>query len=311
MHENHGKGLFGFLADESEGEFNENDALVAEILKAIRYANANQESHCTIEIKGVGFESHNYPLGEEKIDIEIAKYYFSDLTIDCDKNSCATETSDFAFEKEGSFTKFKFPLHGDNKTALEILVDKEYDNKLADWLFYSPIANALSVIETYIGKTYKQETEGPPSYLRTGTSDAALEKMDCSELVCRFLKEACGLDKVELKNTESFNDMISEGGNSYLRYLSNSNKSTYTDIKPGDFFLWRTTNGGHVGVVKEYDNENDIVTVIEAIGNHGSRQEDYNPGACKGCVRVSRYTRTGEALSSHPGWKGYFRPIVK
>ena len=73
--------------------------------------------------------------------------------------------------------------------------------------------------------------------------------------------------------------------------------------------MWRNSEGGHVGVVKEYNN--DVVTIIEAIGTSGSREErTYNSGACKGCIRESRYTRTGNALIGHDGWQGYFRPII-
>lgn len=83
---------------------------------------------------------------------------------------------------------------------------------------------------------------------------------------------------------------------------------SHIDIQPGDIFLWRTESGGHVGVVKEY--RNDEVIIIEAISSSGSREESKNREKCKGCVRESKYTRLGNALRGHDGWQGYFRPII-
>ena len=84
---------------------------------------------------------------------------------------------------------------------------------------------------------------------------------------------------------------------------------SHIDIQPGDIFLWRNPNGGHVGVVKEYSN--DVVSIIEAISSSGSAEERlYNSDSCKGCVRESKYTRLGNALKGHKGWIGYFRPII-
>jgi len=170
-----------------------------------------------------------------------------------------------------------------------------------------PIQYALSVISNYEGKTYHQDS----GTLRTDTTEAALEQMDCSELVCRFLQLACGLDYVPNLTTADFADIAKIGCNEYLQYVVGSKQDTHTDIKPGDIFLWRTeSGGGHVGIVKDYSN--DVVTIMEAISSSGSREESkYNSGACKGCIRESKYSRLGNALVNHDGWKGYFRPIVK
>ena len=170
-----------------------------------------------------------------------------------------------------------------------------------------PIQYALSVIFNYEGKTYHQDS----GTLRTDTTEAALEQMDCSELVCRFLQLACGLDNVPNLATADFADIAKIGCNEYLQYVVGSKQDTHTDIKPGDIFLWRTeSGGGHVGIVKDYSN--DVVTIMEAISSSGSREESkYNSGACKGCIRESKYSRLGNALVNHDGWKGYFRPIVK
>jgi len=56
----------------------------------------------------------------------------------------------------------------------------------------------------------------------------------------------------------------------------------------------------------------DIVTVIEALDEEGSRDEDLTENAenyCKNCVRISYYHRTGKALVKHTGWTGYFKLI--
>lgn len=169
-----------------------------------------------------------------------------------------------------------------------------------------PIQNALAIIETYIGKTYNQDS----GTLRTDMTEKALKQMDCSELVCRFLQLACGLDYVPNQTTAKFAEIVDKGDNEYVQFIDGSEQNTHTDIKPGDIFLWRKKGGpGHVGVVKKYSN--DVVTVIEAISSSGSAEESIQEsGTRKGCVRESKYTRTGKALSDHDGWKGYFRPII-
>ena len=79
----------------------------------------------------------------------------------------------------------------------------------------------------------------------------------------------------------------------------------------GDIFVWRKSDGiGHTGIV--YDVSGEKVTILEAIGNTGSADERFNRnnGGTKltGVSRTAVYNRTGGALHSHKGWKGYFRP---
>ncbi len=52
---------------------------------------------------------------------------------------CAVEKCDYAFEKEGSYIKFIFTTYTENEStnALEILVEEEYADELANWLFVS------------------------------------------------------------------------------------------------------------------------------------------------------------------------------
>ena len=198
-----------------------------------------------------------------------------------------------------------------DKYPLEITCNWDCVKDLKKYIYKTmlqedPIQKALTIIETYIGKTYNQDS----GTLRTDTTEEALERMDCSELACRFLQLACGLDNVPNLTTADFADIAKIGSNEYVQYIAGSKQNTYTDIKPGDIFLWRKKGGpGHVGVVKKYSN--DVVTVIEAISSSGSAEESIQEsGTRKGCVRESKYTRTGKALSDHDGWKGYFRPKI-
>lgn len=96
-----------------------------------------------------------------------------------------------------------------------------------------------------------------------------------------------------------------------IDFVSGSNKS---DFKPerGDIFVWRKSNGvGHTGIVYEYDESTDLVTILEAIGRTGAvgeSQQVKNGGySGKGCSRTAIYMRNSGALSTHDGWKGYFR----
>jgi hypothetical protein len=193
-----------------------------------------------------------------------------------------------------------------------------WENCIGDWVFeYSfvsveeSIDLALSVLEGYIEKPtgYAQQTGAE---YRVAETSEGLEKMDCTELACRFLKVACGLEKAPLMSSSEFSNIANGGASKIIQYVNNSNKETHTDIRPGDIFLWKIDGGsGHVGVVKSYDPVADVVTVIEAISSSGSAEERIQEsGTCKGCVRESKYTRTGNALWRHDGWKGYFRPII-
>jgi len=96
--------------------------------------------------------------------------------------------------------------------------------------------------------------------------------------------------------------------------LDGSKDKKFKDIQPGDVFLWRTESGGHTGVVVSYNSTTDLVTIIEAIGESGASEESLSKnltGYCKGCIRISVYTRTGKSLAGHIGWEGYFRPKIK
>ena len=120
------------------------------------------------------------------------------------------------------------------------------------------------------------------------------------------------LSTAVMTNEKSFRKAI---GNENIDFVLGSEKS---DFKPqkGDIFVWRhqypKKTRGHTGIVYEYDEVNDIVTILEAIGEGGSAEEDIHKGnggyIGKGCTRTSFYKRDGKALASHLGWIGYFRP---
>jgi hypothetical protein len=167
------------------------------------------------------------------------------------------------------------------------------------------IKKALEEVAKYIGKT-KYGKKGS----RTGTSEEALEYMDCSEFACRFLQIACGLEEFPPMSSGSLRDK--KDFSSYLKYIKGSDAIDFKDIRPGDIFVWsRSELDGHVGVVESYDPATDRVTILESIGESGS-SEFLNGGKQPvSQVRRSIYTRLGGSLYGHEKWLGYYRPVVK
>ncbi|MEM7487395.1 MAG: hypothetical protein AAF348_19475, partial [Bacteroidota bacterium] len=140
--------------------------------------------------------------------------------------------------------------------------------------------------------------------------------MDCSEFVSRYLKALGLFDEVPYFTTgEMATNNFKQENDGKLIYLRGSELETFSDIKKGDVFLWRRNmddhgkNDGHTGVVLNYDQNTEIVEVMEALGNAGSSDNTLNTGECVGCSRVSKYQKNGGALQGHAGWVGYFRPI--
>ncbi len=171
------------------------------------------------------------------------------------------------------------------------------------------IEAALHTMEAYLGNTYKQEHGN----LRTDETAEATAKMDCSEFVSRYLKEACGLDNVPALNTTAILDLKAKPENNMIKFVTGSKDTAFRKILPGDIFLWRRASEGHTGIIVEYDARTDMVTVMEAIAKYGAAEERFSktlPDYCKGCVRKSCYRRSGKSLALHEGWQGYFRPVV-
>ncbi|WP_158978832.1 CHAP domain-containing protein [Cellulophaga sp. L1A9] len=156
---------------------------------------------------------------------------------------------------------------------------------------------------------YTMESSTP---LRTKFDKAALEKLDCSEFVCRYLHKLGITDTVKHVSTgdmvtqESFRTAL---GSNNIDHIDNSEKSDFMPQR-GDIFVWRKIGSGHTGIVHSIDGDN--ITILESIGMNGSSDENYNNEneGYEGynCTRTSVYQKNGGALASHAGWKGYFRP---
>lgn len=69
---------------------------------------------------------------------------------------------------------------------------------------------------------------------------------------------------------------------------------------------------GHTGIVYNYNRLNDFVTILTAIGNSGSSDEETNKKnggyPLSGVTRTAIYQSKGEALFAHKGLIGCFRP---
>ncbi|ABQ04226.1 PAAR-like protein [Flavobacterium johnsoniae] len=161
---------------------------------------------------------------------------------------------------------------------------------------------------------YAQETNN----LRTDNTVEGLEKMDCSEFVSRYLFEL-GITTKPIYMTTA--NMVSES--SFRKIIGNNNidlvkGSKEESFKPqrGDIFAWGyAKNGswqGHTGIVYEYDETKDTVTILESIGSSGSRDDSFNNAnggwQKTGCTRTAVYQRKGKALVNHSNWFGYYRP---
>jgi hypothetical protein len=212
------------------------------------------------------------------------------------------------------------------KTRPDVLKEKtkEIETKLAELQIQTSVGTiktALDAVAKYVEITkYKSESGS----LRTDTTEEALEFMDCTEFAARFLQIACQLDKVPAFSSSilatTFDEKNDYGG--FLKYVEESGTKDFTDIQPGDVFIWyqaakedekgnKTKAKGHVGVVVSYDQENDRVHILESLTQGAERSLNGGKNELTNQVRHSVYTRTGKALSAHEGWRGYFRPIIK
>ena len=160
---------------------------------------------------------------------------------------------------------------------------------------------------------YKQESESASTKFRSGQSEGALGRMDCSEFVCRYLNNLGVVDKVpvittsSMKKQSTFRQLL---GNDNIDFIEGSDKKDFIP-QAGDIFVWsRSDNDGHTGLVHNVDG--DKVTILEAIGRGGSSDETFhksnNGYEGKNSTRTSIYQIKGAALSGHAGWIGYYRP---
>ncbi len=163
---------------------------------------------------------------------------------------------------------------------------------------------------------YKQESELSATKFRSSQTTDALGRMDCSEFVCRYLHKLGVTNSVKVITTIG---MTSE--EVFRTNLGNNNIEKVNGNTPqaGDIFVWgyyktksngKKTWAGHTGIVHSVNG--DDITILEAIGSGGSSNEKHNRdnGGYEGknCTRTSIYQKTGGALATHTGWKGYYRP---
>ncbi len=99
---------------------------------------------------------------------------------------------------------------------------------------------------------YKQES-GSEDHLRTEQTEAGKAKMDCSELVCRYLQ------KIEWSTDVKY--ITSRGFVDYAAQHPEKFRVNDGDPQTGDVFAWK----GHTGIVKSYDPATKKVVTIESI----------------------------------------------
>lgn len=136
--------------------------------------------------------------------------------------------------------------------------------------------------ESFIGTKYSQKDGlNTGKELRTGNSQAALDYIDCSELVCRTMA-ADGI-------TKNVGQMAT---GDLVNFLSDDKFITSKDEpKAGDIFLWRSDGHGHTGIVEKVD-EDGTIHRIEAYGTKEG---------------TDRFERKLSQFTNHKGWKGFFR----
>jgi len=141
--------------------------------------------------------------------------------------------------------------------------------------------------ESFIDTKYSQKDGlNTGKELRTGNSQAALDYIDCSELVCRTMA-ADGI-------TKNVGQMAT---GDLVNFLSDDDKfiTSKDEPKAGDIFLWRSDGHGHTGIVEKVDEDGTIHT-IEAYGTKEG---------------TGRFERKLSQFTNHKGWKGFFRPVVE
>lgn len=301
--------VWNFLEGDEEGRglfpWSDDSNRIVEIIKSIKrtqngeYAKINAGQSY---IKGYNIKLNNYDY--DYIDVR-AKY-----SIDSVKKISITKGS-YIPPNDVKIISYNIMIDG----VLTIGLKKEADrDSLFNYIVddnnaeIDRIQFALDSISKYIGVVKYKPQYGS---LKTDTTAVALEYMDCTELAARFVQLACGLEKVPSFSTAMLEPYAISGGmyGEYLQFIDGSDDENFTDMRPGDIFLWRNSTSGHVGVVESYSEP--YVYILEALTS--GCESSLNQGTCTYCVRRSKYTRTGKALIKHgdgKDWKGYFRPVI-
>ena len=234
-------------------------------------------------------------------------YYKANASVDIDKKDGITK-KELAHRAYESFQEGNKKENKASKFTCGIIVEKKI-NEVSSTSVLSEMKNLADSHKSYLQETNKN---------RTADTDAGLEKMDCSEFVSRYLHKLGVTNNIiymttaNMNNESAFRKIID---NSNIDLVSESKTSTFKPQK-GDIFAWgRSKNGnwgGHTGVVYEFDETNDTVTILESIGKSGAvgeRKQVKNGGhSGTNCTRTAIYDRLGGALYGHDGWFGYYRP---
>lgn len=197
-------------------------------------------------------------------------------------------------------------------TSKKFKVDKCSWGKIAD---ISIVSSNDSVLEE-MKKLVDQHIPYSQSGVRDELSEEGFENLDCSETVGIYFHKLGIMPIYKAIDTSTMTtetNLRKTIGTNNIDLVSGSNK---IDFKPqrGDVFVWRkgALGPGHTGIVYNYDESTDIVTILEAIGNVGAVSESdqvKNGGYTEtGCSRTAKYSRLKGALYGHKGWAGYFRP---
>jgi hypothetical protein len=281
------------------------------MLKAQSTSGETSLSAKLINIGGIDYKQITLIYLHDKADKEIDPWNYIPYNENIlNKNGSSEKKHGFEYLMDKK-EFFKIIIDDDTSKISELKVYLFGDGKMED-PNQMKIDSAIDYMEQFLGNTYKSEIDSE-SYLRTELSDAGTKKMDCAEFVSRYLYQVCGLKNVPVYTTAGMLLIVPDGDNN-LKFIIGSDDNSYNNISPGDVFLWRTKSQGHTGLVISYDITTDQVTIMEAIGESGAREESFSKiidGYCKGCIRTSIYSRTGNSLTGHDGWVGYFKPVFK
>ncbi len=154
--------------------------------------------------------------------------------------------------------------------------------------------------------------------VRDSLSDKGMEKLDCSEFVGIYLHKLGVMPSYTSLYT---GNMIEESafrnaiGTDNIDFVEGSKSKDFTP-KKGDVFVWgfsyyktgKKKWKGHTGVV--YKTDGNKIFILEAVTEASEESFSKKNGGDKvnNSTRTSVYKKEGKALSSHEGWKGYFRP---
>ena len=242
---------------------------------------------------------------------QIKSFHFVDVVLASNlEKSCKDEIMKTV---KANFSSYSFGKDGNQAITKYSEITKEKVKGCEERKFSTnpKVNEGLISMQNFADASLPYKYGGGDGKNRTDDNKEALATMDCSEFVGRYLYKIGVFDEPTDVISSNFSNpkTANTSFKDKIEFLEGSNKSDFIDIQPGDFFVL----SGHMGLVKSFDSETDVVTVLEAIGSSGSREEELNEGLCVNCVRESKYTRTGDVLAGrnpNSDWIGYYRPIT-